>query len=181
VTGRWSSAVRRVAGALAVASGLAYVAFLIQPEKTDQAIAAWNLLIIPTALYMGGRVLSRDPILAAGSTAAGVAASLLWAFAYRSPSLEPWWIGLGALWWLGLGWLLRTERRAFGWCSLLLGIATTIDFVVTALNAPWPIYALGAFKGPLTIVWTFWLGLALLLDPRWSAPRDRPGSPRERP
>ena len=123
-------------------------------------------MIIPTALYLGGRLASRGPIISASSTAAGVTASLLWAFGYRSPSLEPWWIGLAAAWWLGLGWLLRNERRALGRFTLLLAAATLIDFVLTALDAPWPIYALGGFKGPLTIVWTFWVGLALVRDPR---------------
>ena len=112
VTGRYSSVFGRVAGAFALASGFAYVAYLIPPEGRDQAITAWNLLIIPTALYLGGRLASRGPIISASSTAAGVTASLLWAFGYRSPSLEPWWIGLAAAWWLGLGWLLRNERRA---------------------------------------------------------------------
>lgn len=109
---------------------------------------------------------SRGLIVSASSTAAAVTASVLWAFGYRSPSLEPWWIGLAAAWWLGLGWLLRTERRALARFTLLLGLATAIDLVVTALNVPWPIYALGGFKGPLTIVWTFWVGLALVRDPR---------------
>jgi hypothetical protein len=74
----------------ALASGLAYVAYLIPPEGQDQAITAWNLLIIPTALYLGDRVASRGPLVSAASTAAGVTASFLWAFAYRSPSPEPW-------------------------------------------------------------------------------------------
>jgi hypothetical protein len=56
---------------------------------------------------------------------------------------------------------------------LLLGLATTIDFVLTALNAPMPIYALGGFKIPLMIVWTFWIGLSLARDPRWGAQGNR--------
>lgn len=162
-----------MAGAFALASGFSYVAYLLPFEGRDWAITAWNLLIIPTALYLGGRVASRGPIVSAASMAAGVTASLLWAFAYDSPALEPWWIGLAAGWWLGVGWLLRTERRTLGRFTLLLGLATLIDLVVTALNAPWPIYALGGFKGPLTIAWTFWVGLTLVRDPRWGAQRDR--------
>lgn len=156
--------VGRTAGAFAVASGLAYVAYLAQ-ESPEWAITAWNLLIIPTALYLGTRVASRGPIASAASTAAGVTASLLWAFAYRFPTLEPWWIGLAAAWWLALGRLLLPERRALGGFTLLLGVAAVIDFIVTALNAPWPLYALGAFKGPLTMIWTFWVGLSLMRRP----------------
>lgn len=156
-----------MAGAFAVASGLAYLVYLLPIEGRDAAITAWNLLIIPTALYVGGRVAWRGPILAAGSMAAGVTASLLWAFAYDSPILEPWWIGLAAGWWLGLGWLLRAEHRALGIFTLLLGVAAAIDFVVTALNAPMPIYALGAFKLPLTTAWSFWVGLSLVRGPAW--------------
>jgi len=173
VTGRWSSADGRVAGAFALASGFAYVAYLLPFAGRDWAITAWNLLIIPTALHLGGRVASAGPLLSAVSMAAGVAASLLWAFAYDSPALEPWWIGLAAAWWLGVGWLVRTERRALGRFTLLLSLATTIDFVLTAVNAPMPIYALGGFKIPLTIVWTFWIGLTLVRDPRWGTQGDR--------
>lgn len=157
--------VGRIAGAFALASGLASVAYLLIPENPEWAITAWNLLIIPTALYLGARVASRRSVAAAASTAAGIIASLLWAFAYQSPTLEPWWIGLAAAWWLGLGWLLAPERRALGRFTLLLGVAAAMDFLVTALNAPWPIYALGAFKLPLTLVWTVWVGLSLLRRP----------------
>jgi hypothetical protein len=166
-----------VAGAFAIASGCAYVAYLLPIGGRDWAITAWNLLIIPTALYLGGRAASGGPLVSAVSMAAGVAASLLWAFAYDSPALEPWWIGLAAAWWLGVGWLLRRERRAFGRFTWLLSLAATIDFVLTALNAPMPIYALGGFKIPLTIVWTFWIGLTLVRDPRWGAHRDRGAGP----
>lgn len=165
--------VGRTAGAFAIASGLAYVAYWPVLESPEWAITAWNLLIIPTALYLGTRVASRGPIASAASTAAGVTASLLWAFAYRSPTLEPWWIGLAAAWWLALGRLLLPERRALGGFTLLLGIAAAIDFIVTALNAPSPIYALGAFKGPLSMIWTFWIGLTLLRRPLVAPPERR--------
>jgi hypothetical protein len=160
------SAVGRVAGAFGFASGFAYVAYLfLSVDLRDQSITAWNLLIIPTALYLGGRLAPRGALVSTASTAAGVAASLLWAFAFDVPSLEPWWIGLAAAWWLGVGWLLRTERRALGRFTLLLGVAATLDFILTALHAPMPIYALGGFKIPLTIAWSFAVGIALVRDP----------------
>jgi hypothetical protein len=87
----------------ALASGCAYVAYLLPIGGRDWAITAWNLLIIPTALYLGRRAAPGGPLVSAVSMAAGVAAALLWAFAYDSSALEPWWIGLAAAWWLGVG------------------------------------------------------------------------------
>jgi hypothetical protein len=164
------SRVGLIAGAFALASGLAYLVYPLPFEGRDRAITAWNLLIIPTAIYLGARLAWRGPIVAAASTAAGVAASLLWAFAYDSSTLEPWWIGLAAAWWLGLGWLMRSEHRALARLTLLLGVATVFDFVVTALNAPMPIYVLGAFKLPLTVAWSLSVGITLLRTP------NRPGA-----
>lgn len=162
-----------MAGGFALASGCAYIAYLlVGVQFRDETIAAWNLLIIPTALYLGARLAAHGPLVSVASTAAGVAASLLWAFAHDMPGVEPWWIGLAAAWWLGLGWLLRTERRALGLFTIVLGVSAAIDFVLTALNAPMPIYALGGFKIPLSIAWSLWLGIALLRDQRFGAPRN---------
>ena len=159
-----------MAGGFALASGLAYIAYLLVGIRfQDLSIAAWNLLIIPTALYLGARLAAHGALISVASAAAGVAASLLWAFAHDVPTLEPWWIGLAAAWWLGVGWLLRTERRTLGLFTLLLGASAAVDFVLTALDAPMPIYALGGFKIPLTIAWSLWLGVALLRDPRLGA------------
>lgn len=162
---------RLIAGGFAIASGLAYLAYPLMTEGRDGAITAWNLLILPAAIYLGTQLAWRGPILATASTAAGVIASLLWAFAYASPTLEPWWIGLAAVWWLGLGWLLRSDHPAFGRFTLLLGVATLFDLVVTGLNAPMPLYLFGAFKLPLTVAWCLWVGLSLIRDRRWGARR----------
>jgi hypothetical protein len=156
------SAFGLLAGGFALASGLAYLAYPL--GFGDVSITAWNLLIIPTALYLGASVASRRPIVSVVSTSAGVTASLLWAFFYRLPAVEAWWIGLAAAWWLGIGWLLERERRALGRFTVILGVAAVVDFVVTAFNAPMPIYALGAFKIPLTMVWSFSVGLSLMRD-----------------
>jgi len=71
-------------------------------------------------------------------------------------------IGLAAAWWLGLGWLLRRAHRVLGRLTLLLGVAVTIDLVVTVLDASMPIYAIGALKLPLTAAWSFWVGFVLV-------------------
>lgn len=162
---------RLVAGACALASGVAYLAYLLPWEGRDGAITAWNLLVIPTALYLGVALAHRGRVLAAASVAAGVTASLLWAFRYDSAAIEPWWIGLAAVWWIALAWLLRKEHAALARFTLLLAAATAIDFVLTVLDAPMPIYALGGFKIPLTIAWTLWVGLSLVRDPAWGRPR----------
>lgn len=162
-----SSAAGLVAGGFALASGVAYLAYLLPIAGRDGAITAWNLLIIPTALYLGVRLASRGPIISAAAMTAGVVASLLWAFDYDTPGLEPWWIGLAAAWWLGLARLLWDERPRLARFTLILAVATAADFVLTALEAPMPIYALGGFKIPLTIAWTFWVGIILVRDAQW--------------
>lgn len=145
---------------------MAYVAYFLGGGSRPEAwIVTWNLLIVPCALYTGLLVTRHGVSVALTSTAAGVAASLLWGFNHGVPGLEPWWIGLAAVWWLGLGWLLRESRRGLGLFTLMLGVAAGVDFVLTALDAPMPIYALGGFKIPMTIIWTFWLGASLLRDP----------------
>ena len=162
----WRPRAGTLAGASAVASGFAYVAYFFAGfSGTHELITLWNLLIIPTAIYVGLVAARRGSILAAISTIAGVVASLLWALGSRMSSVEPWWIGLAAVWWFGLGWLLRGDRRWLAIFTILLGVAAAIDFVLTVINAPMPIYALGGFKIPLTMVWSVWLGAALLRDP----------------
>jgi hypothetical protein len=151
-----------VAGALAIGSGVAYLAY---PFTSDLAITAWNLLIIPAFVWLGLRTAGAGRLVALGSTAAGVAASLLWAFVYHEPTLETWWIGLAAASWLGFGWLLRRARPRLAAFTVLLGIAAAVDFVLTALNAPFPLYALGGFKLPFTMAWTIWIGWTLVRDP----------------
>jgi hypothetical protein len=131
----------------------------------DLAITAWNLLIIPTFVWLGLRTAGSGRALALASSMAGIAASLLWAFVYHEPALEAWWIGLAAGSWLGFGWLLRRGRPWLAGFTILLGIAAAVDFVLTVLNAPFPLYALGGFKLPLTMVWTFWIGWTFVRHP----------------
>ena len=152
----------RTAGALAIGSGAAYLAY---PFTNDLAITAWNLLTIPAFLWLGVRTAGHGRILALASTTSGIAASLLWAFVYHEPSLEAWWIGLAAASWLGFGWLLRREVPRLAGFTLLLGMAAAVDFVLTALHAPFPLYALGGFKLPFTMIWTFWIGWTLIRHP----------------
>jgi hypothetical protein len=155
-----------VAGLTAIASGAAYLIYFLSFERLGESlITAWNLLIVPAALYLGAVLAPRGLALVAGATAAGVLASLLWAFEYRSASLEPWWIGLAAIWWLGIGWPLSRERSRLGWFTFVLGVAAGVDFVLTAIDASMPLYALGGFKIPMTMIWSLALGISLLRRP----------------
>lgn len=163
----------RVAGFFAIASGLASVALFVTFERFEQwLIPAWNLLIVPAAIYLGVLLLPRNALIAATATLVGVTASTLWALGYHDRLLEPWWIGLAALWWAGVGWLLLQERPRLGRFTLLLAGATALDFVLTAAQAPMPIYALGGFKIPLSMVWNFWVGISLISRPSRAAGAD---------
>src|SRR5262245_22371570 len=161
-----------LAGLLALASGLAYAAWPLLGQP-DWAITAWNLCLIPVALYLGLLLTPRGPLLAAVSVGAGIGASLLWAVGFRHASAEPWWIGLAAVWWLSLGWLLLPVRRATGVFTILLGVATAVDFVVTALGLGQPWLVLGGLKLPLSTVWSVWIGVLLIR----SATRGGTGEP----
>ena len=168
----------RLSGALAVVSGAAYIVYVLAPaDLRDATIVAWNLTIIPAAVWLGWLLRRPRPAVAALSTLAGVVASVLWAIAFRRPGLEPWWIGLAAVWWVGIGLEVLPMRRRLGLFTLALGVASAADFVLTALNAPMPIYALGGFKIPMTSIWSVWVGLAVLRDPTLSG--DSRASERE--
>lgn len=94
----------RVAGFFAIASGLSSVALFLTFERFDQRlIPAWNLLMVPAAMYLGVLLLPRNALTASTATLAGAMALTLWALGYHDRSLEPWWIGLAALWWAGVG------------------------------------------------------------------------------
>ena len=54
---------------------------------------------------------------------------------------------------------------------MVLGVAAGVDFVLTAVRAPMPLYALGGFKIPLTMIWSFAVGMSLLRDPVLDRPR----------
>ena len=155
-----------LAGLCAIASGLAYLAYWPILDQPDWAITAWNLLIIPTALYLGIRLGPRGPVVAAISTAAGIAAALLWATSFRQAALEPWWIGLAAVWWIGIGWLLLPTHRATGILTVTLGVVAALDFFVTLWDIGLPLLAVAGLKLPLSTVWSFWIGVVLIGDAR---------------
>jgi hypothetical protein len=152
------------AGLCAIASGVAYLLYFASGGNADWAITAWNLLIIPAAIVLGWRLSTGGSMVAAGATAAGVAASVLWAFEFRRAAVEPWWIGLAAVWWLGLAWALRAHHRKTAWLTAALGTAAAVDVVVTVLDAPLPWLAIGGLKIPLTNLWSLWIGVLLIRE-----------------
>lgn len=151
------------AGVCAVASAIASVAYVTLGQP-DWAIAAWNLLLLPAAVYLGLRFGARLPLLAAGATAAGIGASLLWAYEFRDAGMEPWWLGLAAAWWIGIGLCMRYEWRWMAALTLALGVAAAVDFVVTLLGLPQPWLALGGLKLPLTTVWSIAIGIVIVRE-----------------
>ena len=113
-----------MAGASAVASGLAYVAYFFGgfPETHALDHALWNLLIIPTALYVGLVVARRAPIF-----------------------------------------------------TILLGVAAAIDFAHGRQRTDAGLRA-GRLQDPTDMVWSVWLGAALLRDP--TLDHSSPDAPR---
>ncbi len=154
-----------VAGACAVASGILSLVYAFAGQA-GWAITTWNVLIVPPALYLGVRLARRMPILAAAATAAGVGASLLWAFGFTNSTTEPWWIGLASMWWLGIGLVMLPVWRRTAWLTLILGAAAAVDFVVTLLDLGLPLLALGGVKLPLTTAWSVVIGIVIVRDAR---------------
>lgn len=158
------------AGVCAVGSGVASLAYVVLGQP-DWAIAAWNLMLLPATLYLGIRFGLRLPLLAAASTAAGLAASLMWAYEFREAGMEPWWIGLAAAWWIGIGICMLPEWRVTAVLTITLGVATAFDFVVTSQGLPQPWLAVAGLKLPLTTVWAFAIGIVILREAAVGSPQ----------
>lgn len=68
---------------------------------------------------------------------------------------------LAGVWWVGIGWLLRRERRALGWGTIVLGIFMLLRDIKFG-----PIELIGlAVYFVLAPIWAAWLGVALLRKP----------------
>jgi len=164
----------RVAGASAIASALASVAWLagLAPADgfPDRWITLWNLLLVPAAAWLG-YLLARtnEPRLAAAaglSALAGVVSCVLWATAWQRGDLEAIWIGLSAAWWIVTGLLfLRRGARWLGWLTLVLGAFAGLDAFVTAVGNEGFLFLLSGPKLPLAWIWAFAAGVRLLVDP----------------
>ncbi|MHB8605914.1 MAG: hypothetical protein ACYDCK_11735 [Thermoplasmatota archaeon] len=128
--------------------------------------AAGLLLFAVVAAHLARRSAWRDPPLAIGATACGIASCFLWAGAgvFVPWSWEPVWLALSAVWWLGIGRVLRGESSRLGNATMVVGAAAALDVVATLFDARLPSAAsllLGLWKLPLSILWGVGLGLHL--------------------
>lgn len=171
-------AARRIAGVTAIFSAMTQVSWavlngvtqggldtgLANPEaiRTGQVLLiSWNLLLLPVALFLGGWLRPRSPYLVVLYTVCGIMSLLLWAI--TSPVMEFSWILLSAVWWLGIGFVLRSERKVPGIFTIVVGIAALLDGIITLFSLPPPLFYLGAFKLPFSLIWSVWIGIMLLL------------------
>jgi hypothetical protein len=163
-----------VAGALAIASALASMAWLagLAPADgfPDRWITVWNLLLVPVAAWLGF-VLARAnetrlAAVAALSALAGIASCVLWATSWQRADLEAVWIGLSAGWWIVTGLLLvRRGARWLGWLTVALGAFAGLDAFVTWSGGEGFLFLLSSPKLPLAWVWALAVGVRLLVDP----------------
>jgi hypothetical protein len=130
---------------------------------------AFNLLLIPLVLWLGVTLSPRNRAVALIGALAGMGSLLLWAAAFMFGwfHLEVVWIVLSAVWWFALAQLLRQRERRLAIVSAVVGLAATLDAVVTgtetALSLPFYVFALvGGWKLPLQVIWTVVVGALLL-------------------
>ena len=164
----------RVAGLAAIASALASAAWLtgLAPADgfPDRWITAWNLLLVPAAIWLGSLLVRSSPpalaAVAALSAIAGIAACVLWATSWQRADLEAVWIGLSAAWWITTGLLLvRRGAQWIGWLTVVLGAFAGLDALVTLAGNEGILFLMSSPKLPLAWIWALVLGIRLVTDP----------------
>jgi hypothetical protein len=169
--------VGRLAGAAGLASAGASVAFVAtsmssinSPDDLDRWTVAWNILLLPVAIWLGVALAIRRPaadrLLAGIASGAGVLSCLLWATTYQRPATEPVWLGLSAVWWSIVGALLvQSGMRRLGAFSLVVGAFAALDSLLTAAGVNGEAYLLAAPKLPIAWAWALLVGARLVVDP----------------
>jgi hypothetical protein len=176
----------RVAGLAAILSGAAWLSWAVLNGVTHGGMelappsgnarwfkigelltAAWNLLLIPCALALWRWIGARRPGLMLLYTVSGVVSLSFWAYGGAThgitPALESSYLFLSAVWWTGTGFVLWQESRAAGLLTIVVGMFTGLDCVMT-LFEPLPdwVFAISAPKLPLAALWSVWIGVVLL-------------------
>lgn len=127
--------------------------------------AAWNLLLLPAALCLYGKLSPRAPGLVFLFTVSGALALSFWAFGGLTritPELEITYLSLAAIWWLGIGSILWQQTRWLAVLTLVVGALSALDAMLSFLEPiPYAIYVLAAPKLPLCALWSITMGLAL--------------------
>jgi hypothetical protein len=176
----------RVAGVTAIIAGLAMVAWAATNWLTHGALdtgdprvgalalrtgkllnVCWNLLLLPTALVLWARLQRTGEYALLLFTVAGVGSLFLWALGAATqgtPVLEVTYLLLAGIWWAGVGGVLRREARAVGTFTVILGVFSIWDAILTFFDVPFALYLTAAPKLPLSIVWDFWIGIYLLRE-----------------
>jgi hypothetical protein len=163
----------RLVGAAALAAALAMVGEAVSEARgSDLHVplgAAFNLLLIPPALWLWVTLWPRGRITALVGSLAGLGSLLLWAgaFVFGWFQLEVVWIALSAAWWLALAQLMRRRERRLAILTAVTGLAAVLDATMTGLASvlplPFLLFALlGGWKLPLQLIWSAALGLLLL-------------------
>jgi hypothetical protein len=163
----------RVVGAAALAAALAMFGQAVSEARGSGLQAplgtAFNLLLIPVALWLGVTLWPRGRITALVGSLAGLGSLLLWAgaFTFGWFQLEVLWIALSAAWWLALAQLMRQRERRLAILTAVTGLAAVLDATVTGIESVRPIpfllfVLLGGWKLPLQLIWSAVLGLLLL-------------------
>ena len=175
-----------LAGGAAIGAGLCWVSWVVLNAitgggldvgppaisrglaRTGQALmVGWNVLLIPTALGLLRWLGVRRRGLLRLSTTCGILSMLLWAYGGATGAItsvfEATYLALSGIWWLGVGLVLRHERRALGLVTIVLGTFAVWDAAVVLLD-PVPFWLLvsAAPKLPLSVIWDFWAGAALI-------------------
>lgn len=72
---------------------------------------------------------------------------------------------VSAIWWIGIGALLRSERRALGWFTIILGVFSTVAAVGNIVGVA-PLTGIGTMGFLLLApAWALWLGVDLWRRP----------------
>ena len=176
----------RVAGIAAVLSSVAWLTWAVlnglthggmeaAPPRGDARLfrlgelltAAWNLLLVPCALALWRWLEARRPNLMLLYTVSGLLSLAFWGYGGAThgitPALENSYLFMSAIWWVGTGFVLWQESRAAGLLTIVLGMFTGLDCVMT-LFEPLPdwMFAISAPKLPLAALWSAWIGVLLL-------------------
>jgi len=177
---------RKIAGISAILAGTAWLVWIILNSLTNGELddggaaislrlakfgqllmIAWNLLLLPAAIFFGNRLYPKGANPALFLTICGIASQMFWAYGSATrgitPMLEVTYLLLSGIWWLGIGSMLRGSWKMTGNFTVGVGVFALLDAVLSFLEpVPFWIYALAAPKLPLAIVWNFWIGVFLL-------------------
>jgi hypothetical protein len=180
----------RIAGLLAIAAGLSWLAWAVLNTLTSHRLehaaggtpaaiannlltAGWNFLLLPAAVRLHLRFRRPGDSILLVATAAGMLSVALWGASGligTSRSLETTYLALASVWLLVLGLRAVRTSRSFGVFTLTVAAFTALDAAFNLFEpVPFAVYLLAAPKLPLGAVWSLVTGVSLIRsagDPR---------------